>query len=106
MDAAPLQNFQELDRGTGSILHNTLSSRKLSDLLIPVTNSQGNEPGRSAELLLYGRGEACPWQKIQEDGQCAVLTFATSVAQGFCVCHHARILHFLKISIPLGSLSF
>lgn len=36
-----------------------MASRKLSDLLISVMNSQQNEPGRSVDPLLYGGGEAC-----------------------------------------------
>lgn len=55
-----------------SILCNALASRKLSDLLIPVTNIQGNDPGRSVDPLLYG-GEACRWQKTWGGGKYAVL---------------------------------
>lgn len=49
----------------------------------PVTKSQGNEPGRSVDPLLYGGGEARHWQKMWGGGQCSLLTFATSAAQTF-----------------------
>lgn len=79
-----MQNFQELEGGNGSISCNALASRKLSDLLIPVMNSQGNKPRRSVDLLLYDGGEVWCWQG---GGRCAVLTFATSVVQGVSTVH-------------------